>query len=146
LVALGLAGVVCAGCVRHPIGAARDEATFQDKAVKTAESALSAVATVSMAAHAAAGGQAWGRYVSRLVSEQEDALDKSSGSFRSIQPPTAESDRLRTELLDLLDDATDHVTAVRVSARRDRLGDLDQVAAPLDADRDALKHFVESNQ
>jgi hypothetical protein len=145
LIALVVAAAVCAGCVRHPIGAARDEATYRDKAVVTAESALSAVATVALAAQAAAHGQAWGRFVGRVVSEQEDALDKAAGSFRSIQPPDEASDRLRTELLGLLDAATDHVTTVRISARRDRLGDLDQVAGPLTADHAALQHFTETN-
>jgi hypothetical protein len=50
---------------------------------------------------------------------------------------------LRRELLDVLDDAFDHVGDVRIESRRGHLDGLDVVAAPLGTDSKALNALLE---
>jgi hypothetical protein len=64
------------------------------------------------------------------------------GTFNSIQPPNEQSDALRDELNTIMSSALDHVSAVRVSARRGELRTLHAVAGPLDADAQALARFI----
>ena len=98
--------------------------TYQNKAVATAESALSSVETVRLASEAGSAGNAFGPYLSVLISDQEDALADVQSGFASIQPPDTRSDRLRTELDDLLGTALDHVADVRIAARRSQIDEL----------------------
>jgi hypothetical protein len=134
-----------AGCTPHPIGPARTYRTFEGKAATTAESALSRVQTVRLAADAAGEGNAFGPYVGVLISEQEDALSGLQGTFGSIQPPNARSDALRAQLNGLLGDALDHVAQVRIAARRGELDRLPAVATPLTNDALRLQRFVEEH-
>src|SRR3954452_22257973 len=97
--------VVMAACTPHPVGPARTEGKYEGKAVTTAESALSAVNTVRIAARTASRDHAFGPYLSVLISEQEDALSGVQGTFDSIQPPDGKSDALRDDLDELLADA-----------------------------------------
>jgi hypothetical protein len=134
------------GCVSHPVGPARTYETYEDKAATTAEAALSAVSTTILAAQAGADGDAWGPYLSILISEQEDELAGVQGTFASIQPPDARSDALRQQLGDLLTPAVEHVAQVRVMVRRGRLDDLATTAQPLDDDQRQLQAFLEAHQ
>jgi hypothetical protein len=134
-----------AACVAHPIGPARTFDAYEGKATTSAESALSAVSTTSLAARAGADSKAWGTYLGVLVSEQEDDLNGVAGTFASIQPPDARADALRDELNGILTDAVDHVADVRIAIRRGQLGDLDRVAAPLAGDERALRDFLEAH-
>lgn len=131
------------GCVRHPIGPASDDAAFADKARTTAEAALSSVETVRLLADTADDGNAFGNYVDVSLSEQEDTLDAVQSGFRSIQPPGPASDRVRDDVDSMLSSALDHVSAVRIAARRNGSDRLADVAAPLAADADALHHFID---
>jgi hypothetical protein len=137
--------MVLVGCVSHPVGPARNFATYQDKAATTAEAALSAVSTTILAAETGSGGKAFGTYLSVLVSEQEDELAGVQGTFASIQPPDQRAEALRTQLNDILQPALDDVTQVRITVRRGRLDDLADVARPLEDDRRRLKSFVEAH-
>ena len=137
--------VLAAACTPHPIGPARTFGKYEGKAVTTAESALSAVETVRLAAEAASGGRAFGPYVSVLISEQEETLDGLQGTFRSIQPPSEQADDLRRELDGMLGDALDHVIDVRVAARRGELATLAEVATPLESDAAALEQFTDEH-
>ena len=132
-----------AGCTPHPVGPARSFGTFEGKAATTAESALSRVQTVRLAAETAGEGNAFGPYVSVLISDQEDALSGLQGTFGSIQPPDARSDALRTQLNGLLGDALDHVAQVRIAARRGELDRLPALATPLRNDALKLERFAE---
>jgi len=134
------------GCVSHPVGPARTFESYEDKAATTAEAALSAVSTTILAAQVGTDGDAWGPYLSILVSEQEDEIVGVQGTFASVQPPDARSDALRTQLDDILQPAVDHVTDVRLTVRRGRLDDLTVVAQPLEADRVQLRAFLDSHQ
>jgi hypothetical protein len=134
-----------AACTPHPVGPARTFGTYEGKAVTTAESALSRVQTVRLAAETGGAGDAFGPYLSVLISEQEDALSGLQGTFGSIQPPDERSDALRTELNGLLSDAVDHVAEVRIAVRRGELDELPDVAAPLAADAIGLARFAEEH-
>jgi hypothetical protein len=133
------------GCVSHPVGPARSFATYEGKAATTAESALSAVQTVRLASATAARRHGFGPYLSVVVSEQEEAIAGVQGTFGSIQPPDERADDLRDELDALLSDALDHVTDVRIAARRGRLAALAAVARPLANDAGRLKRFTEEH-
>jgi hypothetical protein len=144
LTAVGLA--VLSGCVAHPVGPARTFERYEDKAATTAESALSAVSTTLLAAEVGTDGKAWGPYLSILISEQEDQLSGVQSTFASVQPPDGEADALRIQLNDLLSTALDHLTDVRVTVRRGRLNDLEDVAQPLHDDQTKLRAFLEAHQ
>jgi hypothetical protein len=142
---IGLVVVLMGGCVSHPVGPARSYDAYERKARTTAESARSSVATVRLLAESAADGDLFGTYASVSVSEQEDALLGTQGTFASIQPPDARSDALREELMQLLDDAGAHVTEVRVEVRRGNLDTLDENVPQLQADEQALTTFLEAH-
>ncbi|MDQ1444375.1 MAG: hypothetical protein QOI20_839 [Acidimicrobiaceae bacterium] len=133
-------------CVSHPVGPARSFSKYEGKAVTTAESALSAVETVRLAADTAAKDHAFGPYVSQLVSEIEGSASGVQGTFESIQPPDDQADQLRDELDQILSDVVDHISAVRVAVRRGHLLDLDQVAQDLQDDSKHLSDFAEEHQ
>jgi hypothetical protein len=141
-----LAVVVAGGCVPHPVGPARTEAKYQGKAVTTAEGAISAVNTVRIAATTSSRDHAFGPYLSVLISEQEEALSGLQGTFDSIQPPNGHADDLKAELDELLSNALDHVSDVRVAVRRGHLGDLAHESEPLTADADKLESFTEAHK
>jgi hypothetical protein len=128
------------GCVAHPVGPARDLDGYERKASTTVESALSAVQTVRLLADTAANGDALSSYTAIAVSEQEDSLGGVRGTFMSIQPPPGnEAAELRHHVSTALTDAFNHVGDVRIEARRGHLDQLDDVAAPLAGDADALR-------
>jgi hypothetical protein len=137
--------VVVTGCTPHPVGPARTFGKYEGKAVTTAESALSQVQTVRLAAQVAGDDGAFGPYLSVLISDQEEALSGVQGTFASIQPPDTRADALREKLDQLLTVALGHVADARIAARR---GDLDGVAelgGPLGDDAAALAGFVEEH-
>jgi hypothetical protein len=143
----GLAmAVILAACTPHPVGPARTFAKFEGKAVTTAEAALSSVETVRLAATTGTNGDAFGPYLSVLISGQEDSLAGVQGTFGSIQPPSEKADRLRAELDDLLSSALDHVADTRIAVRRGDITELADVAAPLAADAAALEAFIEQHR
>jgi hypothetical protein len=138
--------VVGSACVSHPVGPARSYAKYEGKAVTTAESALSSVETVRLAAEAGSEQHVFGPYLSVLISESEEAATAVQGTFASIQPPSGEADALRGELNDLLSDVVDHLAEVRIVVRRGRVGDLAAAAEPLQDDAAALSAFVEAHK
>lgn len=140
--AAATAALVVAGCTQHPVGPARTFSTYEGKAVTSAESGRSAVETVRLAAGAGDEHDGFGPYLSVLVSDQEDSLAGVEDTFRSIQPPNSDADELGAEVEELLGDALDHVTDVRIALRRGQLESLGDVARPLAQDSAALERFV----
>ena len=137
---LAAAVAVVTGCVAHPVGPARDLDGYERKASTTVESALSAVQTVRLLADTAADGGALGSYTVIAVSEQEDSLGGVRGTFMSIQPPRGvDAAQLRHQVSTVLTNSFNDVGAVRIEARRGHLDRLDEVAAPLALDADALR-------
>ncbi|MGB6058081.1 MAG: hypothetical protein WBF71_07430 [Microthrixaceae bacterium] len=81
---LVLASASCAAITTAP---ARTYGTFVDRAVQTATSASSAVATAQLAAKAGAEGKGTGAYLSVLIGKAEDSLGAVTTTFESILPP-----------------------------------------------------------
>ena len=73
----------------RPMTPARTRDDYAHKAKDTAESVLSSVQTARLAAGVGTDGDAFGPYVSVLLSESEDAAAKAQGSFDRVQPPDA---------------------------------------------------------
>jgi hypothetical protein len=136
--------VAVSGCA-HPVGPARTYGKYEGKATTTAEAALSNVEVVRLTARTAARDRAFGPYVGSVVSDAEESLDGLAGTFGSIQPPDDRADDLQARLDQLLGDALDHVTDVRVAARRGQLATLDDTAAALAGDAEHLRAFVEQH-
>jgi hypothetical protein len=143
--ALALLGLFATRMVPHPVGAARTDEKYLGKAVTTARAAESEVATVLLVADAASRGKSFGPYTALVVSDAEAALSGVQGTFDSIQPPSDASDSTRDELDALLGNAVDHVSNVRIAARRGELADLAETARPLVRDAAGLREFVEQN-
>lgn len=140
------AGLFGAGCVAHPVGPARTFGKYEGKAVTTAKGALSATRTATLVAKAASKGNAFGPYTANVVADAEDQISGLTGTFDSIQPPDDHADRLRGRLDDLLSQALSDVQDLRVAARRGQLGELADMAKPVEADADALNAFIEAHQ
>jgi hypothetical protein len=145
LTAAAITVVLAAACTPHPVGPARSAGKYAGKAVTTAESALSHVETVRLAAGAAGEGHVFGPYLSVLISNQEDALSGAQATFASIQPPDAASDELRAELGRALSSALDDVAAARIAARRNRFDEVAAMVEPLGQDADRLRRFIEEH-
>jgi hypothetical protein len=79
------------------VGPARSYEAYEDKAATTAEAALSAVSTTILAAQVGAEGNAWGTYLSVLISEQEDKLAGVQGTFAAHRTGSAQA-RVNREL------------------------------------------------
>ena len=114
-----------------PMTPARTRDDFAHKSKDTAESVLSSVQTARLAARVGSRGDAFGPYVSVLLSESETAVTKAQGSFDRIQPPDAWSDRTRADLGRLLDRSNELVSQLRITARRGELDRLERQARPL---------------
>jgi hypothetical protein len=135
--------VMTAGCTPHPVGPARTFGKYEEKAVTTAESALSRVETVRLAADVAGDEGAFGPYLSVLISDQEGALSGVQGTFASIQPPDERSDAVRAELDELLTAALEDVAAARIAVRRGLFDEVAGMAEELAGDAAALMQFIE---
>ncbi len=125
-----------------PMTPARTKDDFAHKAKDTAESVLSAVQTARLAARVGTRGDAFGPYVSVVLSESETAAARAQGSFDRVQPPDRWSDATRTRLGRLLDLANDGLSRLRISARRSELARLERQAAPLRRLAAQLRTFI----
>jgi hypothetical protein len=126
-----------------PMTPARTRDDYAHKSKDTAESVLSSVQTARLAASVGTRGDAFGPYVSVLMSESEDAVAKAQGSFDRIQPPDAWSDATRARLGRLLVRSSDVVSQLRISARRGELGRLEHQAQPLRRLAARLQAFID---
>jgi hypothetical protein len=117
----------CASCA----GASRTDRDYSLKAANTAEAVASAVNTARFGVDAAARGRAPANFLSVLLGEAEEDALGAQESFDSRQPPSARSDRLRAELDDLLAEATEVLSRLRIAVRRGDLDLLPDLAAPL---------------
>jgi hypothetical protein len=140
----GLA-VLATRTVPHPIGPARTLGKYEGKAATTAQSALSAAATVRLAALTASRDRSFGPYITVVITDAEDDLGGVQSTFDSIQPPGDAADDLQQELDQLLSDALDHVRDVRVAARRGELTKLAEIAKALEDDTAKLSDFHEKH-
>ena len=126
-----------------PMTPARTKDDYAHKAKDTAESALSAVQTARLGAGVGTRGDAFGPYVSVILSESETALTRAQGSFDRVQPPDRWSDRTRAHLGEILNRANDGVSQLRINARRGELDRLQREARPLRQIARELRAFIE---
>jgi hypothetical protein len=136
--------VAVSGCVKT-ISPARTFDAYEHKAKDTAESALSAVQTARLGARVGTDGDAFGPYVSVLLSEAEEGAAHAHATFDSVQPPDAHADRLRKQLGALLTQADEHLSSLRIAARRGELGSLSRIAEPLRPLARKLDGFISSH-
>jgi hypothetical protein len=122
-------------CLALPLAAcvapARSPEAYEGKAGASAQSMHSTVQTARLAVTLAASGKATAPYLSEMLHYAEDDATFIEGSFRSIQPPDAASDRLRSELGADLSTAVDTIERLRIAARRGNVSALPDIAAPL---------------
>src|SRR3954453_23664618 len=138
--------VALASCSPHPVGPARSFSKYEGKAVTTAQSALSSVQTVRLAAQTGGNGDAFGPYLTRTVSDQEDAISGVQGTFGSIQPPDTTASNLHTELDTLVRTSLDEVTDVRIVLRRGQFGRVEETAQPLEKTASQPQDYMEAHQ
>ena len=108
-----IAAALLSGCVLPAWG----EDSYRGKAQTTASAAQSEVATAKLTVETLLRGSLQKAYADEVVSADEAALGSISDAFGSVQPPRA-SDELRSEVLDLVDEAGDAVADVRIAVRR----------------------------
>ena len=139
LVALLLGSVAAAGCVLP----ARSTAAYRGKAVATTTAAQTAVQTAVFEADLASRGRVTAAGASVTFSDAETDAEGAQAAFDSIQPPDSVSDSLRNRLDNILSDAVDALTTLRIVARR---GDLDKLAAPAKSAREAARRLDDFQQ
>lgn len=122
-----VAAVLLSGCV----GPSRTHSDYTEKAANTAEAARSAVETSRLVVEAAERGSAYGPYTGRTLSDMEGSLGSIATGFASVQPPGTKADRLRRELVALLDEARSTVSRLRIAARRGDRRTLSETARAL---------------
>jgi hypothetical protein len=145
LVAVAALAIGAGGCIRT-ISPARNFDAYEHKAKDTAESALSAVETARLGARVGTDGDAFGPYVSVLLSEAEEGASKAHATFESVQPPDDHADRLRRQLGVLLTEADAHLSNLRIAARRSELDRLSDLAKPLGPLSRKLDRFISSHE
>jgi hypothetical protein len=128
----------------HPVSSARTFDDYAHKAKDTAESVLSSVQTARLGARVASNGDAFGPYVSVVLSESEQGVANAQGVFESVQPPDAHADVLRSRLDRLLQRASASVARLRISARRGQLDRLALEAKPLVRLAHQLDAFIQA--
>ena len=109
--------VALAACVQ-PVGPARTFDSYEHKAKRTAETALSAVQTGRLCAQSARRDDTFAPYLAVLVSDAENTASGAQTTFESVQPPNGKSDNLRDHLDPLLTRAVDALSQARIAARR----------------------------
>lgn len=91
--------------------------SFREKGRNSAEAALSEVATAQLVVDQMLRGRLPRAYADETVSANEDALGSIADAFGTVQPPP-ESDPVRAEVSDLLDEAGSVVADARIAVRR----------------------------
>jgi hypothetical protein len=106
-------------------GPARTDASFASKAAATADEARSSVETVAVVITASEDQPLPSAYLSVTIAEAEEDAVAVESTFASVQPPSAESDRVRERTTRIVGDAVDLLAEARILARRGRpLGEL----------------------
>lgn len=134
--------VALSGCVTHPVGPARTFGKYESKARTTAKSALSEVQTARLMAVTSTDDRSFGPYTGTVLSDAEESLNGLAGTFGSIQPPDTQADDLRDALETILGDAEEHVTTLRIAARR---GQKKLDVSDLDDDINVLEQFLQDH-
>ena len=99
------------------VAPAYNESQYRSKVAKTAGDAVSVLETVRLAIEESDRHTLPTNPIDVGISGQEDILDSVTGTFSSVQPPDAEMQELRGELLGLLQRAQDKVESARIAYR-----------------------------
>jgi ABC-type transporter Mla subunit MlaD len=118
---------------------------YEGKAGATAAQMQSTVETARFVALVASRGKALSAYAGVALSDAERDASAIEGAFDSIQPPSPKADQLRDQLDQLLAKASSTISDMRIAARRDQLGSLQDIAAPLQEISDQLEKFAEAH-
>jgi hypothetical protein len=125
------------------VGPSRTDGDFELKAASTAKAVASALATARLVADAAGDGKATGNLASVTIGEAEADASAAEATFASYQPPSARSDVLRTDLEELLGQAVDGITTLRITVRRGQLDRLPAISQQLQPVATALEQVQE---
>jgi hypothetical protein len=125
------------------VGPSRTDGDFELKAASTAKAVASALATARLVADAAGDGKATGNLASVTIGEAEADASAAEATFASYQPPSARSDALRTDLEELLGQAVDGITTLRITVRRGQLDRLPAISQQLQPVATALEQVQE---
>ena len=120
--------VVClSGCVVP----ARDSGAFRANAEAALSSAVSEARTGSLVLEARLSGKVTNAYADTVVTDSESAIGPIEASFGNVDPPGADQDQLRTDVMELLGDTADAFASARLAVRRDDTGQMRASAAEL---------------
>jgi len=119
--------VLVTGCVSP----SRTDRDFELKAGNSAKAVASSVATALLGVKAADEHKATGPYLSVLLGRAEEDASSVQSQFDSVQPPSENADAMRSKLDDLLSEAVDTLSELRITVRRGELDQLAHVAEPL---------------
>jgi hypothetical protein len=124
-------------------GSARTPTAYRLKARSSAKAALSAVESATLAARLVHDRGAFSTYISVVLDSAERDATATESTFASIQSPSKPSDALRSDVDDLLNNAVDVISKMRIAARRDEWSDLLQAALSLPKLTSELQHYSE---
>ena len=134
--------LLVAGCT----GPVRSYGVYASKAAYTAKQVASSVATAELAARAVRQDRIFGRTAAQTLAESAADAGSSQGTFDAIQPPDHRSDRLRSQLDDLLQQAVGILEDLRTAARRGDVAAVERFAVPLPKLAGQLQDFAEAHQ
>ena len=103
------------------VAPARSFGSFQGKANATAKDMLSAVETARLTVQLTQRRKTFSPFISTALGETERDGDAIAGAFDSVQPPDARSDKIRSDLDQILQLATSTLSNLRIAARRTNL-------------------------
>jgi hypothetical protein len=135
----GLVVLTACGGVTNPAAA------YEDDAAATADSVGATVETARLAVEIAREDRAFAPYLAIVLGEAERDAAATGDHFAAIQPPDDGSDRLREEVLSMVDDGGSLLSELRIAVRRDELERLPGIAAPLRDLGDRLARFAEEH-
>jgi hypothetical protein len=128
------------------VAPARTFDDYEGKAVTSAETAASEARTAILTSSVAGRSQLPPPTASVIVAEAAVGATGVADTFASIQPPDAESDALRAELLPALEQAADLIASMRIAARRTDTEAMAAVSADLAPVAALLERFVEEHR
>lgn len=125
------------GCV----GPAHSESDYRADVSNTATATLSAVESAALTVQAVAEGRAPSPYASRRLTEDEQEAHAALTAFGSVQPPTEEMDRLRSDVLDVVQRSNSVLAELRIAAFRGDREVVVSAAEPLAQLAEQLRRF-----
>lgn len=134
--------VLLAGCV----GPARVESDYRADVSNTAKTTRSAVESAALTVRAIAEGRAAAPYAARRLTEDEQEAHAALTAFGSVQPPGEEMDRLRSEVLEVVQRSSTVLAQLRIAAFRDDRQAVLTAAEPLQHLAEELTRFVQAEQ